>query len=107
MTLCVCELSLCMQSFTQCRSWLGCASTGAAVDGRLLDALEAALGGDGDAALAAVRRRAAQLLRALPTTAEEDAAALAALPPQDVTAGADAPLLLRRAHKRLLLALLE
>jgi hypothetical protein len=62
------------------------------------------LDGDADAAVAAVRRRAAQLLRALPTSVDEDDAALAA-------AGADAeaaaPVRLRRVQKLLLHELLD
>jgi hypothetical protein len=79
---------------------------GAAVDGRLLDAFEAHFDGDGDAAVAAVRRRAAQLLRALPTSVEEDDAVLAAAG-ADADDAAAAPVRLRRAQKLLLHELLE
>lgn len=77
---------------------------GGAVDGRLLDLLEARLGGDTDAAAAAVRRRAAQLLQELPTTAAQDAAALAAMPRGDET---ELPVRARLAHKRILADLLQ
>ena len=75
---------------------------GGAVDGRLLDLLEARLGGDGDAAADGVRRRAAQLLAELPTTAAQDEAALAALPGGHE---AELPMRVRLAHKRILLDL--
>ncbi len=73
------------------------------MDGRLLDAFEEALGGDGDAAVAAVRRRAAQLLAALPTSAEQDAQLLARCGDDD----AAAPIRFRSAQKLLLQALLD
>ena len=76
---------------------------GGAVDGRLLDLLEARLGG-WDAAADAVRRRAGQLLAELPTTAAQDEVALAALPRGHET---ELPMRARLAHKLILSNLLE
>ena len=73
------------------------------MDGRLLDLCEGALGGDGDAAVAAVRHRAAELLAELPTTLEQDATALQAVDAQDEEAAM--PIRYRIAQKLLLRAL--
>lgn len=77
---------------------------GGTVYARLLDLLEARLGGDADAAAHAVQRRAAQLLQDLPTTAAQDAEALAAMPRGDE---AELPMRARLAQKRILLDLLH